>query len=393
MSAAGARELVVLHSLPLWLPPTSPWLWNQVRFVPPPVLSHVACERVGHLERFPVAPLHRFDREPMWRRTADRVWRKSGLRRQLGFIERAARTVGADVIHSHWGDWGWRDASAAAAVGARHVVSFYGKDVQFLPRQNPRWKARYRALFLDAAAILCEGPHFAMCLEDLGCPTERIRVQHLGVDVGSIPFRARQRRVGDPFRILVAASFREKKGIPDAVEAAGRLARHLGGVELTIVGDASDDPRSLVEKERILAAIARQGESLRVRMPGYTTHEDLLAHAIEHHVLLAPSLHAKDGDTEGGAPIVLLDMAATGLPVVATRHCDIPSAVRDGLSGFLADERDVDGLTAALHRIASEPDLADGMGREGRAHVEREYDVKALGPKLGALYREIAGNP
>ncbi len=390
MSVPNRDGPSVLHSLPLWLPSTSPWLWNQVRFVPPPVVTHVACERAADVSRFPIANLHRFDREPAWRRFIDRALRRLGARSHLGFLERTARAVGAEIVHSHWGDTGWRDLRAVRCARAKHVVSFYGKDLRFLPRQDPRWRDRYRAMFESVAMVLCEGPHFASCLEELGCPAGRVRIQPLGVDVSSIRFAPRVRAVGSPFRILVAGSFREKKGIPDAIAAAGELASRRTGVGLTIVGDASGDPRSHEEKTRILAAIARHRDRLAVRLLGYLTHDELFREAREHDVFIASSHEAADGDTEGGAPVVLLDMAAAGLPIVATRHCDIPSLVLDGRSGLLADERDVKGLAEALNTLASEPDLCARFASQGRDHVERSFDVHLLGRRLGAIYAELA---
>ena len=105
---------------------------------------------------------------------------------------------------------------------------------------------------------------------------------------------------------------------------------------------------------------------------------------------MAPSKTAADGDTEGGAPVVLLDMAAAGLPIVATRHCDIPSLVLHGRSGLLTDEGDVTGLAEALRRLASEPELCAQFASEGRAHVERNFDVHVLGRRLGATYADLA---
>jgi colanic acid/amylovoran biosynthesis glycosyltransferase len=380
----------VLHSVPLWLPPTSPWLWNQVRFIPPPIVSHVAAERALHEDRFPIPRLHRFEDEPLATRFAERALRKMGIRRHLEFVVRTARAIGAEIVHSHWGDAGWRDVDAAGKSGARHVVSFYGKDVQFLPRRDPRWRSRYRDMFARVDRVLCEGPHFAATLRELGCPDEKIRVQPLGVESDAIEAVPRRREPADALAILVAASFREKKGIPDAVEAAGRLARSGVRSCMTIIGDASDDPRSLTEKARIEEAIARHRDVLPVRLLGYCTREELLREAYDHDVLLAPSREAEDGDTEGGAPVVLVDAAATGMPIVATRHADIPAVVIDGVTGLLAAERDVEALSELLGRIASEPGLAERLGTAGRARVEACFDVRVLGRRLAGIYEELA---
>ena len=144
-----------------------------------------------------------------------------------------------------------------------------------------------------------------------------------------------------------------------------------------------------MEKERVAAAVERQRDVLPIRMLGYATHEELLGEAYGHDVFVAASRHASDGDSEGGAPVVLLDMAATGMPVVATRHCDIPGVVPEGRAGLLADEGDIAGLAAALRRIASEPDLGPGLGEGARRHVESAHDVRVLGAALGRHYAEI----
>jgi len=133
-------------------------------------------------------------------------------------------------------------------------------------------------------------------------------------------------------------------------------------------------------KLRIADAAARQRDVLPIRMLGYATHDELSRGAYAHDVFVAASRHASDGDSEGGKPVVLLDMAATGMPIVATRHCDIP--------GIVPDERA--GLAAALRRVASEPDLAPRLGEGARRHFETAHDVRVLGAAPGRIYAEIA---
>ena len=44
-------------------------------------------------------------------------------------------------------------------------------------------------------------------------------------------------------------------------------------------------------------------------------------------------------NTEGGAPVAILEAQATGLPVISSYHADIPEVVVDGKSALLAPER------------------------------------------------------
>ena len=65
--------------------------------------------------------------------------------------------------------------------GIKHLVTFYGFDVNYLPQMDPSWSQRYQELFAQCDRVLCEGPHMAGCLVGLGCPESKVRVQHLGV--------------------------------------------------------------------------------------------------------------------------------------------------------------------------------------------------------------------
>ena len=387
-SAASAGPLVVLHSVPRWLPQTETWLYTQVRFLPATIENHVACECTENLDQFPLANLHCMRDQPAWRTLRDRALRKLRLRNHLGYQDQAARRSRARVMHSHFGFTGWRDLAVARMRDLVHVVTFYGADVQFYPRRNPRWRDRYRDMFARVDAVLCEGPHMGREIAALGCPEAKIRVHHLGIDLSLIPFEPRVWNAGEPLRVLLSGSFREKKGLPIAVEALGRIRDDVP-LEITIIGDATHEERSIREKERILDAIARYDLGSRTRLLGYRPYREVMDEARRHHVFVSPSVTAADGDTEGGAPVSLIEMSASGMMIASSTHCDIPGVILDGRTGFLAPERDVDGLVAHLRRIVADPSAWAAMQRAGRAHIEAEFDARRQGERLAAIYHEL----
>ena len=84
-------------------------------------------------------------------------------------------------------------------------------------------------------------------------------------------------------------------------------------------------------------------------------------------------------------------MQARGVPIVATRHADIPSVV--AFPETLVDEEDIAGLAARLVEVSA---LSDDEYAErsfaGRAYVEAEHDVRLTVAQLERLYdRVIAG--
>jgi len=208
------------------------------------------------------------------------------------------------------------------------------------------------------------------------------------VDITRIPFRPRSRPVDEPLRVLIAAAFREKKGIPTAIEALA-LARDEIPVEVTIIGDAPADARGQAEKRKILDTLARTGLASRTRLLGYVPHQTMVEEAERHHVFLSPSRTASDGDTEGGAPVSIIEMAASGMPVVSTRHCDIPEVIVPGVTGLLSDEDDIAGLAHHLIWLYRHPRLWPDMIVSGRHRVETEFNAAVQGERLGAVYSQV----
>ena len=384
-------RLAVLHSCPVWLPQTQTWLYNQVRALPGDIESHVACLRRENTDQFPCDRVYAMCGRSMLAYRGEALLRRLDWPLQPYWLTQIARRCHAGLVHSHFGNTGWLNLGAARRLRVPHVVTFYGLDVDYLPKQDARWHERYREMFAGIDAVLCEGPHMASRILAHGCPQSKVHVHHLGVAVGAIPFRPRERRAAEPLRVLIAGAFREKKGIPYALQALGELQLD-GALEITIIGDADAEPRSREEKRRILEMIERYQLAPKVRMLGFQPHARLLEEAYRHHVFLSPSVHAEDGDSEGGAPVSIIEMAASGMPVVSTTHCDIPEVIADRRSGLLAPEKDVAGLAERLAWLAAHPEEWERLVSAARQHVEKEFDMAAQALRLATIYRDLAGH-
>jgi colanic acid/amylovoran biosynthesis glycosyltransferase len=315
--------------------------------------------------------------------------RRFGYRWYPAVLDHAIHKHRPAILHSHFGLTGWFDLPTAHKYGLKQVVAFYGFDVNMLLLKRPVWRERYRELFRQADLFLCEGPYMAQSVIGLGCPPEKVRVHRLGVELEKIAFRPRRLEPGQPLRILIASSFREKKGIPYGLEAIGLLKQHYPNLAVTIVGDASAEARSIKEKEKILETIKRHNLESVTTLLGYQPHDVLMAEAYQHHIFLAPSVTASDGDTEGGAPVVIIDMLASGMPVVSTTHCDIPQIIQHGATGLLAGERDVAGLATHLRWLVGHPESWHEMMERGRQYLEEKFDARCQAAELVELYRQL----
>jgi colanic acid/amylovoran biosynthesis glycosyltransferase len=262
-------------------------------------------------------------------------------------------------------------------------------DVHQLPYGKSKWMPLYRDLFDSGAHILCEGEFMRQSIIKLGASPHQVHVHRLGVDVGRIRFQPRNIVDGEVMRILMASAFRPKKGIAYGIEAVAKASKIIP-IQLTIIGDAAD-AQSELEKSRINATIRDLNIGSKIRMVGFVPHHELLIQALAHHVYLAPSVTAKDGDCEGGAPVSLIEMGASGMVIASTNHCDIPGVITHGETGWLADERDTDALAANLIRIWETRHAWESSQIALRQHIETSFHNRTQATELVRLYEKFQG--
>lgn len=345
----------------------------------------MVCRRTQNTEHFPFANLYS---------TSTKLTGFSGLldalQVRLGWEmprrRRIAKIVASEqvqMVHAHFGPDAVDLLNVPALRDLPMVCSFYGYDASSLAR-DPAWRRHYERLFAHGAAFIVEGSCMKGRLVALGCPEEKIRVIRIGVNPGR--YRFQERKFDNrPVRLLFCGRFVEKKGLLLALAAIRRLGLGAREIEFRIIGDGELKPQiyNYVHENRMDET---------VRFLGFLPHEKVIQEIETCDILFQPSVTAANGDSEGGAPTVLLEAQAAGVPIVSTRHADIPEIVLEGKSALLAREGDVDDIAAVLDAMLNERCHWNEMGAAGRAHVEQNHDIRKLSAQLEELYFELTGN-
>jgi glycosyltransferase involved in cell wall biosynthesis len=106
-----------------------------------------------------------------------------------------------------------------------------------------------------------------------------------------------------------------------------------------------------------------------------------------------PCIVAEDGNRDG-LPTVLLEALACELPVVSTPITGIPEIVIDGVTGMLRPPGDAAALAEAIGQLFDDPALRAKLGRQGRVHCKREFDIQMNGARLRSWFQErLAAQP
>jgi glycosyltransferase involved in cell wall biosynthesis len=180
-----------------------------------------------------------------------------------------------------------------------------------------------------------------------------------------------------PLTVLMAARLIEKKGLADLVEAS-RVLR-AGSVDIRVCVAGLPDPgHPGAIPEETLRAWQDQGL---IEFLGY--RRDIAHLMAECHVVCLPSRYGE------GIPMMLLEGAASGRPLVAS---DIPGCrevVEQGVNGLLVPPGDPARLAEALGQLAADRAARLEMGRRSRALAEARFGQETIIGSTLALYREL----
>lgn len=201
-------------------------------------------------------------------------------------------------------------------------------------------------------------------------PKASVRVIPNGVEVPE-ENPAREWLPGGNLRLLYIGRLDPKKGLENLIAAMAVLRKE--GVSLTICG--AGEP----EYEGGLRSLVREsGLDGVVRFAGHVGGELKTRSFRQTDICVVPSF------TENFA-MVVAEALAHGVPVVASKGTPWAKIVEMGCGFWVGNSPDE--LVEAL-RHARGMDL-EGMGREGREWMRREFGWGAIAAQMTGLYREI----
>lgn len=287
-----------------------------------------------------------------------------------------------DIIHCHFGYNGLVGAILRdiGAIQGKVITTFHGTDVTtYLKKEGEQ---AYDLLFQYGNIFSPVSELWKRRLIELGC-NGNIIVHRMGIDCNKFSFAARKLRANAVVEIVTIARLAEKKGVEYAIRAVAKLAKSKTNLNYTIVGDGP-------LKESLQQLIQELNVDSIVTLVGWKQQQEVIEIINNSDIMLAPSVTSKDGDREG-IPVAFMETMAMGLPIISTYHSGIPELIKNGVSGFLVPERDVDALAEKLNYLIEHPEVWQKMGIAGRAFVEEYYNVDKLNDKLVEIYSSRLG--
>ncbi len=161
------------------------------------------------------------------------------------------------------------------------------------------------------------------------------------------------------------------KGVAYFVDAALEIAAKNSNAEFVVVGDGSE--RAVLER-------AAEPLGSRFRFLGLRDDVPDLMGALD--VLVLPSLNE-------GMGRVLVEAAAAGTAVVASRVGGVPEVVLDGETGLLVRPGDASAIADAVAILCTDAKMRNRFGATARERVAPEYGLDSMVAEIESEYTRL----
>jgi glycosyltransferase involved in cell wall biosynthesis len=280
-------------------------------------------------------------------------------------IVRLARTLRADIVHTHLVHADVYGGVAAALRGAR-LVSTKHNDDPF--RAGPfRFVERGLIRLADRVVAITESLR-RFTVERVGAPADKVETIHYGLDDLPEPWGENAAdAVPSGARIVLAVGrLTPQKGIDVAVRA---LAALPDDTVLVVLGEGQER----VRLEHLARTLGVEGRVfLQGRVP------DVAAWLERATLVVHPARWE-------GFGLGVLEAMLAGLPVVASDVSSLPELVVNGETGYLVRPNDPSALARSVVQALETPSL----GAAGRERARQAFSVDRMAAKTAELYARL----
>jgi glycosyltransferase involved in cell wall biosynthesis len=280
-----------------------------------------------------------------------------------------ARSIGADLIHTHLSTGAWWGSFAGRLLGIPVLAHVHALNT--------------KTCFVHADMIAACSEGVKRHLVAQGVSADRIRVIYNGIapplpdDLRPLPDVRGDLGLTDGEPVIgVAAHLSPKKGQRYVIEAAALLRRKRPTLRCYLVGEGQ-------QRAELEDLVERLGVGDQVRFMGYRRDAVDLMQAMD--IVILPSV-AKEG-----LGVCLVEAGALAKPVIGSDIPGIDEIIVEGRTGLLVAPADASGLAAAIDGLLEDRELRASMGAAGRQRVLDRFTLEQMVDRTERLYREIIG--
>lgn len=267
-------------------------------------------------------------------------------------------------------------------LSSKLVVTFHGHDAFFPINGIIPNNGYYDNLFKYGDLIIANTAYLARIIEELGCPKDKLKTIPVGVD--SIFFQPLkiQKKPSGTIKIISVGRLDKVKGHIYAIEAVESLLAKGYKILLRIVGEGAErnNLEEFIVKNRLEQIVFLAGKKNQKEIRSYLQDNDI-------YILAAVPLENGRRETQG---LATLEAQACGLPAIVFDSGGVKYTVKDGVTGFIVPEFDVNAMALRIEELIKNIVLRRKMGRESVIYVKNNFSQKEINNIWCQTYFELS---
>ncbi len=293
------------------------------------------------------------------------------------------------IIHTHTAKAGILGRLAAKLAGVPIIIhgihgTTFPEDINPLRRFLFKFLERITGRFTDFFITVGNDLKDIYLKAGIGKP-EQYQTVHSGMDLDKFykaadysedmknKIRTKYGIKEDEIVIAKVAKLQQRKGYKYYLQLVSRITATHNNVKFLIVGSGSDD----VKLKKMVKA---KGLEQKVIFTGYCDNvEDIFA-IMDIKVLTS---------LWEGLPRVLVQAAATGVPIVTFAVEGAYEIVKEGENGFVVPLKDVDLLEKRVTALIEDKKLRIKMGEYGRKKADYSWSIDNMVNKIREIYKRL----
>jgi len=241
-----------------------------------------------------------------------------------------------------------------------------------------------------ATSLISTRVHF-VCIsrkvrDSLGNPLRGASVIPVGVDFSRFSRKLNTDRIAEELgitqekRVLFAGDVTPWKGGDDFLEAARLIMEEVSDVVFLFLTKGIYE-RETARTEYLRRLVSALGLDGHVRFLGQRPDIEAVYQFSDVVVMPYRSVYSMMS-----TPLTLLEVLASGRPLVATRVGDIPEILEDGHNGLLVNPRDIRAIARSVIRLLTDPGLSSTLGTNARLSAQTR-DWSSVAKTYEELYK------
>jgi L-malate glycosyltransferase len=300
------------------------------------------------------------------------VWTKLIFLKILPRIKRKIKEFNPDILHAHY-------ASSYGLLGALTffkplIISVWGTDIYNFPRNNFLNRAVLKFSLSRADKILSTSN--AMGIETAKYTSNKIEITPFGIDVNKFSPTS---KLKDNKQLLIGTvkTLEDRYGIDIFIRAYQIFRNNNKAInsKLLIVGGGSQ--RDFLEKLTFNLGI--NDETTFINLVPYNE-------VVKYHNMIDVFVAVSREESFG---VSVLESSSCGNPVIVSEVGGLPEIVKNNVTGLIVPKEDIKLTALAIEKLVLDKRLREELGRNGREHVLKNYNLKLCTQKMVLIYKEI----